>query len=370
MLYKRMPIEVESPEQLGYEYVKYNLAESSVSDFRFGNLSVDLTDLLICYGHHQGKAELRNLIAAHYNNVVKQNDILITAGAAAGLFIIASSILDASGHLIVVRPNYATNIETPRAIGCEISYVDLQFENNFEPNVNTISSLVKSNTKIISITVPHNPTGTMIKPETLQQLVALAEKNNCYLLVDETYRDLTIEEKLPFSASLSENVIAVSSLSKAYGLPGIRIGWIVTKNKKLQELFLAAKEQIYICNSVVDEEIAYRFMLEKEKHFSRIEKHIRNNFECMKKWMQHHSFMEWVEPKGGVVCFPRIRNEVNIDIEKFYTVLNNKYKTFVGPGHWFEMDKQYMRIGFGWPTQNELVQGLENISKSAKESLL
>ncbi len=370
MLYRRMPIEVESPEQLGYQNVKYNLAESSVTDFRLKNTQLDLNELVVCYGHHSGKPELRQLIAKHYDNVIAEDDVLLTVGAAAGLFIIATSLLTKDDHLIVVRPNYATNIETPRAIGCEISYVDLAFENKFELDVDHVSSLVKSNTRLISITAPHNPTGTIISLQILNKLISLAEKNNCYLLVDETYRDLTREEKLPLAASLSDKAISVSSLSKAYGLPGIRIGWVITKNKKLQELFLAAKEQIYICNSVVDEEIAYQFMLKKEEYFKPIQEHVESNFLLVKNWISGNEYLEWVEPKGGVVCFPRINKEINVDIQKFYSILNNNYKTFVGPGHWFEMDKRYMRIGFGWPNAKELEIGLKNVDFSIKESLM
>jgi len=362
-----MPIEVESPEQLGYQNVKYNLAESSVTDFKIKNIQLDLNELVVCYGHHSGKEELRALIVKHYDNVVEVDDVLLTAGAAAGLFIVSTSLLSKDDHLIVVRPNYATNIETPRAIDCEISYVDLQFENKFDLDVEYLSSLIKKNTRLICITAPHNPTGTIIKSGTLAQLISLAEKNNCYLLVDETYRDLTRESKLPFAAGLSDKVISVSSLSKAYGLPGIRMGWVITKNKKLQELFLAAKEQIYICNSVIDEKNAYQFMLNKEKYFLPIKKHMDKNFKIVQDWMKSNEYMEWVEPSGGVVCFPRIKKEINVDIEKFYSILNDKYKTFVGPGHWFEMDKRYMRIGFGWPREEELEKGLSNIMLSIKD---
>lgn len=78
--------------------------------------------------------------------------------------------------------------------------------------------------------------------------------------------------------------------------------------------------------------------------------------------------MEWVEPSGGVVCFPRIRKESEVDVTRFYQILNAKYKTFVGPGHWFEMDRRYMRIGYGWPKICELQKGLQNISLSLKGS--
>lgn len=362
-----MPIEIESPEQLGYETIECNLAESSVHDIIFKDLDLNLNELILGYGHHLGKPELRELIAKEHETISSE-DILITTGAASALFIVATSLLNEKDHLIVIRPNYATNIETPRAIGCEIDFIDLKFENDFEINIDQIRSLIKPNTKYISITNPHNPTGTTISKDKLSQLIKLVEINNCFLLVDETYRDLTFNDQLPLAASLSENVISVSSVSKAYGLPGIRIGWLITKNKKLQELFLAAKEQIFLCNSGIDEEVAFQFLMNRQKHFPTIKQKLEHNFKILKEWMKNEDMLEWVEPKAGVVCFPRIKNEISIDIESFYNTLYTKYKTLVGPGHWFEMDKRYMRIGYGWPSTDSLTKGLKNISKALRES--
>lgn len=367
MRYKRMPIEIESPEQLGYDTIECNLAESSVHDAVFKDLKLNLNDLILCYGHHLGKPELRELIASQHD--LSCDDILITAGAASALFIVATSLLNPKDHLIVVRPNYATNIETPRAIGCEIDFIDLDFENNFQLDPLLIQSLIKSNTKLISITTPHNPTGTIVSEQTILQLIKLAELNSCYLLVDETYRDLTFGNKLPLVATLSDSVISVSSVSKAYGLPGIRIGWLITQNIKLQELFLAAKEQIFLCNSVVDEEIAYQFLQQKELFQPVIQEKIKNNFDVVTIWMDQNPHLEWVKPQGGVVCFPRIKKEIALDTELFYNTLYKKYKTLVGPGHWFEMSKRYMRIGYGWPDAEALKKGLKNISIVFNETI-
>ena len=360
MDYKRMPIEIESPEQLGYSTIKYNLTESSISDTLFSSIQLNINDLKLCYGDHLGKSELRTLIASEFDGLTKEN-VLITAGAASALFIVATSLLNKNDHLIVIRPNYASNIETPRAIGCEIDYVDLAFETGFSVSVDEIRSKIKSNTKLISITHPHNPTGMIISQEMMMELAIVAEKNNCYLLVDETYRELNLRKRYPLGASLHNRIISVASVSKAYGLPGIRIGWLVTKDPVLFEKLLAAKEQIFVCNSVIDEEIAYQYLMKKTEYFKEIKTHILRNRQTVMDWISAEGRMEMVEPEGGVVCFPRIKN-TGTDLKKFYETLNTSYQTYVGPGHWFEMPKNYMRIGFGWPTNAELKQGLKNIS--------
>lgn len=361
MRYVRMPIEIESPEQMGYGNVRYNLTESSVSDQLVADINIDLSSTLLSYGHHQGDEALRELIAQKQG--VKAQEVLVTAGAAAALFIVSSALLTARDHIVVMHPNYATNIETPRAIGCQVDLIPLLFENFFRPETNAVRKLIQPNTRFISITTPHNPTGVCLTEQELKRFIAIAEERNIFLVVDETYRELSYGETPPLAATYSDKVISISSLSKAYGLPGLRIGWIVTRNPQLQELFLAAKEQIYVCNSVLDETAAFQFLEQSGPVLEKIMEKNRRHFEMVKQFMREEARLEWVEPSGGVVCFPRIKDE-NADTTKFYETLNKQYHTFVGPGHWFETDKRFFRIGYGWPTTADLKTGLENISKS------
>lgn len=369
MKYRRMPIEIESPEQMGYENVKYNLTESSVTDLVIKEIPLSMKGLVLCYGHHVGHLGLRNLISSESEKLTS-DDVLLTAGAAAALFIAATTLLNKEDHIIVTHPNYATNIETPLALGCDISLLKLTHEKKYKIDIEELEKLIKPQTKLISITSPHNPTGTMLELEELLQIVRLAEKHNCYLLVDETYRELAFIWRYPVAASLSDKVISISSVSKAYGLPGLRIGWLICKDKELMNTFLAAKEQIYVCNSVLDEELAYTFLQNRAKLIGDTKEHVKRNSEILEKWLENEShILDYILPVGGVVCFPRIKKETGIDTEKFYDILNNKYHTFVGPGHWFDMPKNYFRIGFGWPKEQELRQGLENISRAFRELL-
>jgi aspartate/methionine/tyrosine aminotransferase len=359
-----MPIESESPEELGYGNIRCNLAESSVFDAKWQELGISLNDLTLAYTDHRGHPGLRKLIAGKYPGIDPE-DVLITAGAASALFIAGTSLLEKENHLIVQFPNYATNLETPAAIGCGISHVELKFENSFRFSTGEIEKQITQHTKLVSITTPHNPTGTTLSLDGMNELIQLAERKDCFLLADETYRDLGLGEKLPLAASLSENVISISSISKAHGLPGLRIGWLITKNKNLQEIFLAAKEQIFICNSVVDEEIVFQYLQKSASREALIAQHVKNNFAIVESWMKEDLFLEWIKPSGGCVCFPRFRQEIKMDTAAFYKTLLEKYSTYVGPGHWFGMDDRYMRIGFGWPGEAELKEGLSAINSTA-----
>ncbi len=366
MKYIRMPIEEESPEQMGYDKIKFNLTESSVRDRSLNDLNMNVNDTLLCYGDHYGNSDLRKIISVESSELNREN-VLITAGASAALFIIATSLLNKGDHIVVMRPNYATNIETPKAIGCEISYLDLSFENEFKIDLDELESFIRPETKFISLTYPHNPTGVMIDEQELKQVVELVESKGCLLLFDETYREMAFNKTLPVAASLSPSVISVSSLSKTYGIPGIRVGWLICRDEELMNLFLCAKEQIGICGSVIDEAIGYEALSQKGEWISENNRHIQESFSIVKEWIDREAFMEWVEPKGGCVCFPRIKPEVKIDIDNFYRILNEKYGTYVGPGHWFEQSRRNFRIGYAWPLRDELKGGLSGISKALKE---
>ena len=174
MNYARMVIEKESPEEYGYGNIRYNLSESSIADQKLSDLGISLPDLTLFYGEHRGERPLRELIAGH-DAGLSADDVLVTAGAAGALFIIATTLLSEHDHLVVVRPNYATNIETPKAIGCAISYIDLAFDNGFAVDIEKIASAIRPGTRYISVTCPHNPTGTVLSRADLDALIALAE---------------------------------------------------------------------------------------------------------------------------------------------------------------------------------------------------
>jgi len=363
-----MPIEVESPEQLGYDTITNNLSESSVADRRLRDLDLqlDLDELLLCYGDHLGDPLLREAVASGGAGLHPEH-VLVTAGAAAALFCTATALLEPGDHAVVVRTNYATNLETPRAIGADLDVVDLRFDDGWRLDVEQVAERVRDGvTKLISVTQPHNPTGTMFDLATLVELVALAERSGARLLVDETYRDLTHGEPLPLATTLSPRVISVSSMSKAYGLPGLRIGWAICRDPEVAELLLAAKEQVLICGATLDERIAGSVLAARSTLLPPILDDVRHRLAIVREWMAGQETFEWVEPTGGVVGLVRVRPDLPLDAERFYAGLLAEHGTYVGPGHWFELDDRHFRLGYGWPTVPELHAGLAGLTAAAR----
>jgi aspartate/methionine/tyrosine aminotransferase len=362
MKFVRMPIEVESPEERGYSTIRYNLAESSVTDRPLSDFMLKLDDLVLAYADHRGLPQLRAGIAADAG--VAERDVLSTPGAAGALFFIATTLLQPDDHLIVVRPNYATNLETPRAIGCAIDLIDLRFEDGFALDMDRIRRAIRPNTRLISLTTPHNPTGVCLGAGELAEAAGIAAGAGCRLLVDETYRDMAFGPKPPLAATIAPHVVSVSSMSKSYGIPGVRVGWIVNTDPVLMTGLLAAKEQIGICGSILDETVAAIAIGQRTTFLPPLIERLRKARDRVEAWIGREEGFEWVKPEGGCVCFPRITASVAIDLDKFYRVLDEDFGTAVGPGHWFEMDRRFMRVGYGWPTAEELGMGLSGLSRA------
>jgi len=142
--YRRTPIELESPEQLGYDRIKNNLSESSFSDMRLVDYGVDadVGEILLPYGDHRGLERLRALIAAEGGDL-RPDDVLVTAGAAAALFIVSSTLLDRGSHALVCAPNYATNLETPLAVGADVERLELRFEDGWRLDLDDLASRLR-----------------------------------------------------------------------------------------------------------------------------------------------------------------------------------------------------------------------------------
>jgi aspartate/methionine/tyrosine aminotransferase len=367
MRYRRTPIEIESPEQLGYSTIRNNLAESSYSDMCLADYGVDadLGRMLLPYGDHFGAERLRRLIVDDGGSLTP-DQVLVTAGAAAALFIIATSLLSPDTHALICTPNYATNLETPRAIGADVETIELRFENGWRLDLDELASRLRPDTRLVSVTYPHNPTGSTITRAELDALVALVESHpTARLLVDETYRELAYGDPLPMATTLSPRVLAVSSMSKTYGLPGLRVGWLTCRDEQLLETLLAAKEQIFICGAVLEEELAARVLERRATVLPLVRAKTQRHLELVRDWIDGHELFEWVEPTAGVVGFPRIRPELDVDLDGFYRALLDEHETYVGPGRWFDQDPRFFRLGFAWPTEEELERGLEGLDLAA-----
>lgn len=250
--------------------------------------------------------------------------------------------------------------------GAIFSFIDLTFDDGFALDPERIELAIKPSTRLVSITCPHNPTGTSIGEVELRRIVEITARRGVMLLVDETYRDLALTPALPIAATLGKHVVSVSSLSKAFGAPGIRVGWIINTDPAIQEVFLAAKEQISICGSIINEWVAEEILRQKNVFLTRTLTEWRSRLDRVADWVEGEELLDWVRPAGGVVCFPRMKAEPAGGTDAFYRRLLRDHGTYVGPGHWFEMPDTFFRLGYAWPTADELEGGLAGISAALR----
>lgn len=357
--FRRTAMEAESPEEVGYDTIRANLGESSLSDRRFADLGIDLDHLVLLYGDHRGDPRLRELIAARSG--IRPDEVLATAGGALALFLVATALGGPGTRTLVTTPNYVSNIETPRSLGGAVDLLHLTFDDGWAVDPDAIQRALTPRTRLVSVTSPHNPTGTELDRPTLDRLIAIVEAtDNTYLLVDQTYAELSGGDPLPDVASLSPRALSVSGVSKTYGIPGIRQGWISCTDPALMTTLLAIKEQVVLTGSVLDEAIAADFLGRRDALLPAIQSAVARRGATVAGWIDGHPALEWVAPTGGVTGFPRIRAE-HPAAPDWHRILLAEHAVFVGPGHWFDQPWRHFRLGWGWPDDAELLVGLAGI---------
>jgi len=359
MVFERMPLE-DWFDTYQYE-VDYDIGESGMKFLSLNDLGYELGDIDLRYGYHLGAPELRDLISEQYKGRTAEN-VAVTTGASEANFSVIAHLVGKDDHIIVEHPTYPSLYQVPRSLERNMSLLQLRWEDDFKPNMDELEKLIKPNTKLVTLTHPNNPTGSQIDEDSLKRSAELAEEHDFYLMVDETYRDLTFKDPPPLAATLGEKAISLTSMSKVYGLPGIRIGWAVA-DRPVIEGIRAVREQMTICNSQLGESVALRVLEDRNRILQSMREMMFENYDILKNWMDNQQWLEWKEPEGGVVAAPRLKQGGST--RDLCELLVQKYRTFVVPGYGLEMD-EYFRLGYGGEKE-ELIKGLEKLEKALKE---
>jgi len=338
---------------------RINISESGVLPIDFSWFDVDIGDLRLHYSHMLGDLELRKLIARDYPGL-SPDRILVTTGCIEANFVTFASLVQPGDHVIVEHPNYQQLYEVPRALGGKVDLLRLRYEDNFKLNVDALNEMITPKTKLVVISHPHNPTGSVVTLETLKDIIEIVEDNNLYLLSDEIYRELSFTHKpLPPAATLSDRAVSNASISKLHGLPGLRIGWMAA-DETIIDVAKEIRSYTTICNSTLSEYLSKLAFERKKELVARAEKIATTNLGVMEGWIESREDVDWVPPEGGLVTFPRFYRDVAST--ELCTLLAEKYKVFVVPSKCFDVEDHF-RIGFGW-SADELRRGLEFVGKA------
>lgn len=316
------------------------------------------------YTESPGNPELRQEIARTYQQI-DAREVLVHAGAEEAIFIFMNVVLEPGDHIIVHSPCYQSLVEIARTIGCEVSTWMADEDNSWELDIDFLRRNIQDSTKAIIINCPHNPTGYVISHAKLRQIVELARQHNLLLFSDEVYRFLEqrAEDTLPAACDLYENAVSLGVMSKTYGLAGLRIGWVATRNQDIHAAMAAFKYYTSICNSGPSEFLATLALRHKETIIQRNRAIVQANIQTLNSFFaRHQSIFDWLPPKGGSTAFPRLRLDVHI--EDFCADLVENKGVLLLPSTHFDYGTKNFRLGLGRKNLPECLEQLEDYLNS------
>lgn len=320
------------------------------------------------YTESQGSPELRQAITTQYQSISIEQ-ILVHAGAEEAIFTFMNAVLEKNDHIIVHFPCYQSLFEIANAIGCEVTLWETHAEDGWELDLESLQHSIKANTRAIIVNCPHNPTGYLMSKAKQQQIIEIAREHQCIIFSDEVYRGLeqNQDETLPAACDLYEHAVSLGVMSKTFGLPGLRIGWIATRDPQIYASMAAFKDYLTICNSAPSEFLATVALHNASTIIARNKAIIEENMRLLTTFFAAYSHLfSWVAPRAGSIAFPRIQFEQ--DIEHFCTDLVQKQGVLLLPGTCYDFGHQHFRIGFGRKNMPECLMRLEDYIKVVKGS--
>jgi len=359
-----------------YEFnVPYLMCCSDCESFSVGELlamdgdeaAESFLNLRLGYTEARGNPELRQSIAGFYNTV-GPDEVLVFSGAEEAIFVFMNVALSRGDHVIVQYPCYQSLFEVARAVGCEVSEWSIkEGEQGWETDLDELAGSIRDNTRAIIINSPHNPTGYLLGRGEMETIVELARERNILLFSDEVYRHLEYDAKdrLGAACDLYEDAVSLGVMSKTYGLPGLRIGWIATKNTAVYKKMASFKDYTTICNSAPAEFLATTALKHRQKLAGRNLGIIRDNLDLLDSFFAvYPELFYWPRPKAGPIAFPGLRR--GGDAENFCRDLVREKGVLLLPSGCYQFGDRHFRLGFG---RRNMADGLEKLAEYVKEKL-
>ncbi len=266
-----------------------------------------------------------------------------------GIFLTLNSLLDRDDHVVVLSPCYQSLYEIPKSLGCEVTRWYLKKEDGeWTLDLPFLEKAVKENTRLVIINFPHNPTGFLPSIEQMNAIAELSVKKGFFVFSDEMYRGLEHdpEDRLPSAPALIRRSVALGGLSKAYGLPGLRIGWITSTDRWLLDRIAALKDYTTICSSAPSEILAIAALRRSGELADRCRGIVRENLELARSFFREFSGrFEWFEPRGSSVAFPRLLGGQSV--KDFCERAVTERNLMILPDCVFDVDWNHFRVGLG-----------------------
>ncbi len=319
--------------------------------------------LRLSYIQTRGTPELRDAIASTYDSITAE-DVLCFAGAEEGLYCAMHALLGADDHAIVLVPNYQSAESIPRSL-CEVRGVPLHEDRGWALDLDELRSLVRPNTRLISVNFPNNPTGKICDKQTFDGLIDLCRERGIYLFSDEVYRGIERDalKRLPQAVDRYERALSLNVVSKAYGLPGLRVGWIACRERAVLDRMEQLKHYLSICNAAPSEVLATVAVKAASEIFKRNRDLCAANLAKLDSFFaRHRDRFEWYEPDGGCIAYPRYLG--NDGVEAFCKRLVEEAGVLLLPASMYRSEllpapSDRFRIGYGRRGMDEALAAFE-----------
>lgn len=344
--------------------VRYNLSESGVHPLTLGELlemageSEATRATPLGYGQSNGTDALRSRIAALYRDATGDN-VVVTNGSAEANFVVAWRLLEPGDAVAVLTPTYMQLPGLGDALGARVRTIPLREELRWQPDPAEVERAIDEATRLVVVTNPQNPTGVKLTDDSIDAVLAAARRAGAWVLADEVYAGA--EPDGPETPSLFgryERVIATGSLSKAYGLPGLRIGWIVAPDPLTEDLW-ARKDYTTISPGLLTDTLAGLALREdvRPRLIQRARRIVREHLALVREWIDDVGAFHQPPHDAGAVCFPGY--DLPVESSELAERLRAEHDVLIVPGSHFDLGK-YVRIGFGIE-RPELEAALERV---------
>ena len=337
---------------------KYNLATSGMANLKLRELRVALDDLEITNGGY-GYKPLVDSIARRYR--VAAEEVVTAAGTTFANHLAMAALIKPGDEVLFEQPAYEPMLAAARYLGAEVKRFERKFENSFRVVPEDLESLVSRNTRLIVITNLHNPSGVLIDDQSMKQIGEVARGVGARVLVDEVYMETLFEESPRTSFHLGKEFVVTSSLTKAFGVSGLRCGWIFAERELATRMWLL--NDLFAATPVhAGERLSVVALQQLAEIGERAKALLDRNRRVLNEFLDTREDLEVVRPEFGTVMFPRVRRGTS---ETLCQLLREKYETSVVPGRFFEMPEHF-RIGIAGDT-DVLEAGLDRLASALDE---
>lgn len=298
------------------------------------------------YTESPGAPALREVISGMYRGFAPQ-DVLVLAATEEGIFVLYHALLSPGDHVIVETPCYESALEVARSTGARVSEWRRHSENGWAHDLAALEKLIQPSTKIIYINTPHNPTGLLMPASVFQQVTKLAARGGIILFCDEVYRELEHDpvNRLPAACEVYERAVSLGSMSKTYGLPGLRLGWLVSKDAEIVRRCLEFKYYTTICCSAPSEFLSALALRHREVLVERNREIVLRNLPLLDSFFrQRPNLFAWVKPNASPIGF--VRYKPQRDVLSFCEEVVNNAGVLLLPGSVYDQP-QHIRFGYG-----------------------